>query len=142
MPTIRSAGRATNTGAIADALTNERKAVPIGVKAAAEPIQAFIEAKVSIPYPPASAPGTPAHMRTGKYRRGWNVKARDVTLTITNPVKYAVFLEFGTRKMSKRPALTDSKGGGGGLDARNLVRRAGRSAADTARRAPLSRSVL
>lgn len=140
MPTVHSS-RATNTGAIADALTNERRAVPLGVKAAAEPIQAFIEAKVSVPYPPASAPNTPAHMRTGKYRRGWNVKARDLTLTITNPVRYAIYLEFGTRYMTKRPALTDNRGGGG-LDTRNLVRRAGRSAADTARRAPLSRSVV
>lgn len=139
MPTVHRS-RATNTGAIAEALTNERAAVPVGVAASAEPIQAFIEAKVSIPYPPASAPNTPAHLRTGKYRRGWDVRASNLTLTIKNPVKYAVYLEFGTRRMAKRPALTDGAGGGGGLDVRNLVRRAGRSATDTARRAPLVRT--
>jgi hypothetical protein len=141
VPSVKTEHPPRNAGAIAEALSNERAAVPVGVKASAEPIQAFLEAKVSVPYPPPSAPGTPAHMRTGKYRRGWNVKARDVTLTITNPVKYAVYLEFGTRYMAKRPALTDG-GGGGGQDVRNLVRRAGRSAQDTARRAPLVRTTF
>lgn len=133
MPTVKTQGPPKNAGAINDALYNERKAVPDGVKASAEPIQAYLEAKVSVPYPPPSAPGSPAHMRTGKYRRAWNVKPANVTLTITNTAGYAVFLEFGTKYMAARPALS-GKGGSMGADARNLVRKAGRTAADTGRR--------
>lgn len=140
MPTLKTDGPPKNAGAIEDALYNERKAVPVGVKASAEPIQAYLEAKVAEPWPPPSAPGSPAHMRTGKYLRAWNVRAADVTLTIKNTAKYAGFLEFGTRFMAARPALTNAKGGGASTDARNLVRKAGRSAADTARRNALQRS--
>lgn len=141
MPRMRTSGPPKNTGEIANALANERKAVPVGVKAAAEPIQAYLEAKVSTPYPPPSAPNTPAHLRTGRYMRAWQARPKDVTLTISNTVRYARFLEFGTKYMVKRPALTDAKGGAGGA-ARNLVRRTGRTAADEARRNPVVRSPL
>lgn len=140
MPTIKTTGPPQNAGAINTAVYNERKAVPDGVKASAEPIQAYLEAKVATPYPPPSTPGNPAHLRTGKYMRAWNVKAADVTLTITNTAGYAVFLEFGTRKMAARPALSGGKGGGMTSAARTLVRKAGTSAADTAKRRNLLRA--
>lgn len=132
MPRIRS-GRVRNADAIENALTAEKRAVPVGVAAAAEPIQGYLETKVSIPFPPPSSPGQPAHLRTGKYKRGWNVKGKGLVLTILNPVRYAGFLEWGTKFMAARPALTRSRPG---LDpaGRRLVRSAGRTAAENARR--------
>jgi hypothetical protein len=145
MPRVES-GRVRNAGAIHDALQAEKRAVPVGIKASAEPIQAYLEAKVSIPYPPPSAPGMPAHQRSGKYRRAWKVTPKNTTLTISNNVKYAWFLEGGTKFMKARPALTQNKDGGGAAHrpggdgpVRKLMRQAGRSAADTARRQPLRR---
>ncbi len=140
MPRIRTVGRPENTGAIANALVNERKAVPVGVAASAEPIQAYLETKVSVPWPPPSAPNTPAHQRTEKYKRGWQARPKGETLTISNGVRYARFLEFGTKFMDPRPALTDSKTGAGN-GARNLIRRTGKTAADTMGRKPIQRGL-
>lgn len=134
MPRVTS-DRVRNADAIENALKAERRAVPVGVAAAAEPIQMYLETKVNIPYPPPSEPGQPAHRRTGKYKRAWSVKPKGLLLTILNPVKYAKFLEWGTKYMAARPALTQAKGGIGSAG-RRLVRKAGRTAADNARRIP------
>jgi len=66
-----------------------------------------IKARISTPYPPASAPNTPPHMRTDTLRASvdYSVQAAgpiaDLTLKVDAP--YAVHLEYGTQSMAPRP---------------------------------------
>lgn len=74
-----------------------------------------IKASISVPYPPASEPGQPPHMRTGNLRRSYKFRVegarrksrRDRTLTIeSDPAiakDYPLYLEFGTSRMAARP---------------------------------------
>lgn len=96
----------SNEGAVYNALTAAEKAIPLGVAAAAKPIETYLKVKVAKPYPPVSAPGAPAHRRTGRYLRAWRVRPLGKTLRISNQAFYAGFLEAGTRFMAARPALT------------------------------------
>lgn len=109
----------TNEGAIYNALTAAEKAVPVGVAASAKPIETYIKLKVSTPYPPASKPGRPPHMRTGRFRRNWRVRGIGKMLQIRNHTFYAPFLEAGTSKMAARPTLSGFSG-----NLNNLVSRA------------------
>lgn len=61
----------------------------------------------------ASAPGQPPAPDTGNLRRNWREQSAartnglgrgiDILMRITSDVPYAVYLEFGTRKMAARP---------------------------------------
>lgn len=120
----------SNEGAILNALTAAEHAVPVGVKAAAKPIETYIKAKVSIPYPPPSKPGNPPHRRTGRFQRNWQVRGLDKTLRIRNHTYYGPFLEAGTSIMAARPTLS---GFSGNLTA--LVQRASQAGIDAGGRA-------
>lgn len=82
-------------------------------KRAAEKLaqELLVETKrsISTPYPPASTPGHPPHLRTGKlrgslYTRVW--KGRDGWVaTVGSNLNYSYWLEFGTRRMRPRPFL-------------------------------------
>lgn len=96
----------SNERAIYNALTAAERAVPLGVAAAAKPIETYLKVKVAKPYPPPSTPGAPAHRRSGRYLRMWRARALGKVLRISNQALYAGFLEAGTRYMAARPALT------------------------------------
>lgn len=57
---------------------------------------------LSVPYPPASQPGEPPHWRTEKLRKGYKLVPLPEAGWYTR-VPYALYLEFGTRKMRPRP---------------------------------------
>jgi hypothetical protein len=122
----------SNEGAILNALTAAEHAVPVGVTAAAKPIETYIKAKVSIPYPPPSKPGSPPHRRTGRFQRNWRVRGLGKTLQIRNHTYYGPFLEAGTSIMAARPTLSGfagnltglvSKASQAGINAGGKVRR-------------------
>lgn len=123
----------SNEGAVLNALTAGDRAIPLGVKAAAKPIETYLKVKVAVPYPPPSAPGQPAHRRSGRYLRMWRVRALDKTLRISNQALYAGFLEAGTRYMAARPALT----GNGRGNLTGLVQNAAKRGIEYGRRTPL-----
>lgn len=60
--------------------------------------------KISIPYPPASAPGRPPHMRTGFLRENTEAGGTGRTIVIRTP-QYGIYLEGGTSKMAMRPFI-------------------------------------
>ena len=45
-------------------------------------------------------------LKTGRLRAGWAVaKVADAEYIVSNPVRYAKYVEFGTRKMQPQPML-------------------------------------
>ena len=75
---------------------------------------------ISIPYPPASPPGQPPHMRTGNLRRGlvarvdvdvdedFNVQIRNAIIMAPG-VPYFRFVNDGTSKMNARPFVEPAR---------------------------------
>jgi hypothetical protein len=122
-----------NEEAIYNALTAAERSIPLGVKAAARPIELYLKVKVSKPYPPASNPGQPAHRRSGRYLRMWRVRPLGKVLRISNQALYAGFLEAGTRFMAARPALTGNRTG----NLTGLIQSAADSGLRNGRRTPL-----
>lgn len=123
----------SNEGAVLNALTAGDRSIPLGVQAAARPIELYLKIKVSVPYPPSSAPGQPAHRRSGRYLRMWRARALGTTLRLSNQALYAGFLEAGTRFMAARPALT----GNGRGNLTGMVQNAARRGIEYGRRTPL-----
>jgi len=74
--------------------------------------------RISTPYPPASRPGSPPHRRTGRLRASIESTLfrdlRAIVARFTATVRYAKFLQHGTRKMAARPFMH--------LDRRQLAR--------------------
>lgn len=68
-----------------------------------------VKRRVSTPYPPASSPGRPPHLRSGALMRSirsQTVSGRGgVRLLLTATVHYAGFLQRGTSRMAARPFL-------------------------------------
>lgn len=64
--------------------------------------------EISAAYPPASAPGTPPHKRSGKLQSEvtWRVDP-DGTLTMISPTPYAGYLRDGTGAMAARDFMGD-----------------------------------
>ena len=66
---------------------------------------------VRIPYPPSSAPWAPPHLRTGALRQGitsFKVKRLQYVIqasAVKGTHNYAVYLEFGTKRMKPRPFM-------------------------------------
>ena len=73
----------------------------------AEELAKEIRKAISTPYPPASRPGRPPHMRTGKLLRSVKVVrtllGARVQIGKGLPGFYASYLEYGTRNMKARP---------------------------------------
>ena len=62
-----------------------------------------IKQSISTPYPPASLPFTPPHMRTGELYE--SIQRDDVenhSVEVFSDCSYAPFLEYGTSKMAPR----------------------------------------
>jgi HK97 gp10 family phage protein len=76
---------------------------------AAEVIATAMRNNLSTDYPPASSPGESPHRRRGNLQAEVHVeKPGPLVRRIGSSVKYAAFLELGTRKMAARPFLLKS----------------------------------
>ena len=77
------------------------------LKAAGIHLSNEVKKNVSDPYPPASAPGDPAHRRTGHLRRSytWEFDEETMTCRVGTNVIYGLYLEIGTASMDARPVL-------------------------------------
>lgn len=90
-------------------------AIADGFAKAGEELVEEIRAEIGTPYPPASKPGTPPHLRTGNLRDRTdsvvvsNVNGGEITLTLENSAAYAAFLRDGTSKMAARDFFQESK---------------------------------
>lgn len=84
-----------------------RNGVTDGLYAVRNQFVSDVEKSISDAYPPASAPGSPPHMRTGELFAGVGgevVSSQDfIELTLFDDVHYAIYLEEGTSKMAARP---------------------------------------
>ena len=86
-----------------------RKGVKEGMKAAAEFTEEKMKELVSIPYPPASEPGQPPHLRTGDFRDAIthevssDGKIARIGIAKAADCPYARLLEIGTDEMAPRP---------------------------------------
>ena len=65
----------------------------------------YTQRSISIPFPPASSPGNPPHLRTGKLKGSVRYEYSVKQLELIADIEYAKFLEFGTWKMAPRPFL-------------------------------------
>lgn len=72
-------------------------------------LENYVKDSLIVPFPPASVPGEPPHMRSGnllnsivKERIGLTLRVGVATAAAAN---YAKFLEIGTKKMAPRPFL-------------------------------------
>lgn len=63
-----------------------------------------IRKTIKTPYPPASTPGTPPHMRTGFLKDNTGAGGKGRTIVIRTP-QYGIYLEGGTPKMAMRPFI-------------------------------------
>lgn len=61
--------------------------------------------EVSIPYPPASEPNNPPHLRTGELRDGLSAEVNGNSITFSSAAAYSDDLEFGMVKMAPRPFM-------------------------------------
>jgi hypothetical protein len=91
--------------AIRDALIRAREGIAVDLAVEGEVIVEDLHLSLSVPYPPPSAPGAFPHLRTGDLRASYDSQVDGTTLEIGSTQKYAVYLEFGTRKMAPRPHL-------------------------------------
>lgn len=97
---------AANSDEIFKALVRGRRAINGGLDDAGDDIVEGIQRTLSTPYPGPSAPGSAPHRRTGRLQRQIDAQgARGLSITIVFRAFYARFLEFGTRKMAKRPFI-------------------------------------
>ncbi len=69
-----------------------------------------IKSSINIPYPPPSQPGEPPHKRTGDLQSSFRINKRDsgteiVREIITDEMKLANWLEYGTERMEPRPFI-------------------------------------
>jgi hypothetical protein len=90
-------------------------AIADGFADAGETLVAEIRQEIGTPYPPASKPGTPPHLRTGELRDKMdsqvvsNVSGGRITLTVENTAKHAQYLRDGTGRMAKRDFMQEDK---------------------------------
>lgn len=69
-----------------------------------EILVAAIQRSISQPYPPASDPYQPPHLRKGNLYRGiHSFVTPDLKLVVVSSEPYSSFLEKGTAKMKPRP---------------------------------------
>jgi hypothetical protein len=74
-----------------------------GVKIAEEVKAEAIRLSTSKRYPPASRPGTPPAMRTGRFARSIKIVRTTNGARLVFWAPYSKFLLLGTRKMAPRP---------------------------------------
>jgi hypothetical protein len=90
-------------------------AIADGFADAGETLVAEIRKEISTPYPPASKPGTPPHLRSGRLRDSMdshvvsNVSGGRVVMRVENNAPYAGYLRDGTSKMAKRDFMQETK---------------------------------
>jgi phage gpG-like protein len=79
------------------ALAEVERLTGLRIEAAAIHLQNRWKENVSVPYPPASRPGEPAHKRSGHYRRSLthDMGAKKLSARVGTNLEYAVWLEFG-----------------------------------------------
>ena len=72
-------------------------------------LEKYVKDSLTIPYPPASAPDEPPHMRTGGLLNSIERERQGLTLRVgtssSASAYYAKYLEIGTRHMAPRPFL-------------------------------------
>jgi len=99
----------THAYAIRDALIAGRQGVGGDAHAYGEVMLDDLKVHLSEPYPPPSDPGHDPHLRTGDLRHSYLVQTAEdavgATIEFASRIKYAVYLEFGTRRMLPRPHL-------------------------------------
>jgi hypothetical protein len=91
---------------VAEALGLVEAAAQAGLEAAATFYAEAVRQAVATPYPPASAPDSPPHLRTGTLQAsvGWNPLPGGGA-EMGSGLDYAMWLETGTRRMAARPFL-------------------------------------
>lgn len=85
-------------------IKRERRATSRGLDDTLKEMRREIRNKIGDPYPPASAPGTPPHRRTGYLRRNVKVKRKGRDFWVSVP-QYGIWLDGGTRRMAERPFI-------------------------------------
>lgn len=79
------------------------------ITAAAIVVRDAAKASLSTAGPPASAPGQPPHLRTGRLKTSIAYEvtesSRGVEARVGTNVQYALHLELGTSRMAARPFL-------------------------------------
>lgn len=84
-------------------MTNEIS--QILVKGALEAVN-IAKTLVSIPYPPASQPDNPPHMRTGELQKSIDILSiENFAVEFGSDLPYSLHLELGTSKMRPRPYM-------------------------------------
>jgi HK97 gp10 family phage protein len=77
--------------------------------AAAIVVRDSVKVSLSTSYPPASAPGSPPHLRTNRLRSSIAYEVtegpRGIEARVGTNVQYALALELGTSRMAARPFL-------------------------------------
>lgn len=88
-----------------------KRRVPGAAPALAEKMEQALRDAIDTPWPPASSPGRPPHLRTGFLHdhtvvRGSPVsKSGTASIVIRGPQYGMTFLEGGTRNMAPRPYI-------------------------------------
>src|SRR4051812_47974766 len=79
------------------------------IKAAGQDTENYIRQSISIPYPPASSPGQPPHMRSGELLAGIGHSVDEqgdgIVLSVTSQAPHSTYLEYGTAHMAPRPFM-------------------------------------
>lgn len=84
-----------------------RNAIADGMERAAVVVRRTMRRLISVPYPPASAPGESPHKRTGNLYRNIDVWINRQTLTVhvgpTDAANYGIYLEYGAPRANLEP---------------------------------------
>ena len=86
-----------------------KEAVQEGMEKSARKLRDLCRDAVSKPYPPASTPGEPPHLRTGTGRSSImhadSPRKQESYVFVTDEGRHMIFLENGTARIAPRPWL-------------------------------------
>jgi len=87
------------------ALHDLEKELQKNMEQAADYLAQKTQEAIATPYPPASSPGNPPHLRSGDLQRSVHPVLMPNSFKVVADMPYALMLEFGTSKMAARPFL-------------------------------------